>query len=727
MSTSVVLIIAFFWFSSVNIDGVSYNKRELEKIIRIRNNSYEEANLAFNKETNSAFEIIFDSLFYDLININTNENNNIENDNIISPLLIAVNKYSNNTKEIDRQFLESLSDCISNNIFSYKSKEYNTFYDIFPPKADVIVSDNKIYYKTAANNLLPSINKLNNDFEELTSINIKNIIDSITRDFYIDDLSSYLNALSFLSDQSQNYFEILLSSCEVPDADNNNLNITQNIVLEFKPLPLRVYEANGKYYHSHAIDSIFEYFARIADDWDNFSDSFINEYIYIFQNNIDLILQGKPANPDIKSISNTSNYRFYKDIHSGKFTEFYISQCEISTNEKTVDFSRELNINIDSIIPVSLIKIDNNIYDKIIIDSLIKSMLEVSEKMIGSTKEIYIKAINRQTEIYNNNIEEYTDWYFSRGRNFDRLLNVIVDTITGERTPEEKYYIENFNRIMDKDTGIERILGKNINNIKYKIMRLFNEYLNIINYFLLDTDQIPEKTISKEEYLSFFSSEIIYYFDQLNETLAKAGSFYIQDYTSNEGYLVLFKQNTSSRSELKQKILERLNEIQERKIMAVKDPRNFIAKSLKIGSVLYVENYFVGFSTYQHYGVYIGNGKVIHYAPLEGQEISFENGIIHETTLESFLDGRAIRFAGNTEPAFTEEEIIQRARSRIGEKEYSLINNNCEHFARWCVTGNSVSYQVDNFRDRVNETRLRIEEGYDTVRQFFRMFNQGSR
>lgn len=38
--------------------------------------------------------------------------------------------------------------------------------------------------------------------------------------------------------------------------------------------------------------------------------------------------------------------------------------------------------------------------------------------------------------------------------------------------------------------------------------------------------------------------------------------------------------------------------------------------------------------------------------------------------------------------------VVLRARSRLGEKEYGLFHNNCEHFALWCKTGISSSEQV---------------------------------
>lgn len=43
------------------------------------------------------------------------------------------------------------------------------------------------------------------------------------------------------------------------------------------------------------------------------------------------------------------------------------------------------------------------------------------------------------------------------------------------------------------------------------------------------------------------------------------------------------------------------------------------------------------------------------------------------------------------------ETVVQRAKTRVGEHSYNLLTNNCEHFARWCVTGKHCSFQVQSF------------------------------
>lgn len=48
-------------------------------------------------------------------------------------------------------------------------------------------------------------------------------------------------------------------------------------------------------------------------------------------------------------------------------------------------------------------------------------------------------------------------------------------------------------------------------------------------------------------------------------------------------------------------------------------------------------------------------------------------------------------------------EVIHRARSKLGEKQYCPFTNNCEHFAMWCKTGKSSSDQVRKAKDMVGK------------------------
>ena len=80
--------------------------------------------------------------------------------------------------------------------------------------------------------------------------------------------------------------------------------------------------------------------------------------------------------------------------------------------------------------------------------------------------------------------------------------------------------------------------------------------------------------------------------------------------------------------------------------------------------------------SYTHQGIYVGLNKVIHYA---------DTGVV-ECTLEEFSTGLSIEIV-DSEVAYPRDEIVRRARMRLGENEYNLIDNNCRIFVRWCRSG----------------------------------------
>lgn len=94
---------------------------------------------------------------------------------------------------------------------------------------------------------------------------------------------------------------------------------------------------------------------------------------------------------------------------------------------------------------------------------------------------------------------------------------------------------------------------------------------------------------------------------------------------------------------------------------------------------------------YTHHGIHIGDGVVIHYS---GLATGMQSGPVEETDLQTFSAGKDFQVR-TYKNAHTLDEIVRRARSRIGESSYSVFNNNCEHFCLWCVVGEHTSPQVD--------------------------------
>jgi len=94
---------------------------------------------------------------------------------------------------------------------------------------------------------------------------------------------------------------------------------------------------------------------------------------------------------------------------------------------------------------------------------------------------------------------------------------------------------------------------------------------------------------------------------------------------------------------------------------------------------------------YAHHGVYVGGGRVVHYAGFSG---FWQCGPVEEVSLSRFSAGREVQIVKHAPSLFFPEDIVRRARSRLGENDYRLLTNNCEHFCNWCFSGISHSAQV---------------------------------
>ena len=96
---------------------------------------------------------------------------------------------------------------------------------------------------------------------------------------------------------------------------------------------------------------------------------------------------------------------------------------------------------------------------------------------------------------------------------------------------------------------------------------------------------------------------------------------------------------------------------------------------------------------FNHHGIDLGDGTVAHY--LEGREIL-------RSPISEFSQGEVVSVLNhaNASPAGV---TLRRAMGRLGEQNYNLLFNNCEHFATWCKTGRHRSGQVDSVIDRARQ------------------------
>lgn len=93
-----------------------------------------------------------------------------------------------------------------------------------------------------------------------------------------------------------------------------------------------------------------------------------------------------------------------------------------------------------------------------------------------------------------------------------------------------------------------------------------------------------------------------------------------------------------------------------------------------------------------HHGIYMGDGRVIHCGAVS---CFLPRGPVEEVSLRDFCRGRAIAVREYESAKFGVQEVVRRARSRLGEDDYRILTNNCEHFCEWCARGEHRSYQVE--------------------------------
>ncbi|ESK41255.1 hypothetical protein P256_00244 [Acinetobacter nectaris CIP 110549] len=152
------------------------------------------------------------------------------------------------------------------------------------------------------------------------------------------------------------------------------------------------------------------------------------------------------------------------------------------------------------------------------------------------------------------------------------------------------------------------------------------------------------------------------------------------------------------------------------------------------------------FISYWHWGVYVGDSQVIHFSNAKS-DTSSDNEIINTHLKKFFRNAKKFqvvdfspkgykekyitkdikidpwnRFISNPSlglsgimdlydkisgrnvsdyKIYSPKEVVERARSRLGEKNYSLLTNNCEHFAVWCKTGVKGSKQVEGILETI--------------------------
>lgn len=104
---------------------------------------------------------------------------------------------------------------------------------------------------------------------------------------------------------------------------------------------------------------------------------------------------------------------------------------------------------------------------------------------------------------------------------------------------------------------------------------------------------------------------------------------------------------------------------------------------------------------YTHHGVYINTDEIIHFTGTDDDNIlDWSKNEVIKTDLKYFLRGGQLEVKDYTDDElkdlYPREHIVAYARGCLGQREYNLIFNNCEHFANICTLGRFRSNQVEN-------------------------------
>uniref|UniRef100_A0AC35TVC5 LRAT domain-containing protein n=1 Tax=Rhabditophanes sp. KR3021 TaxID=114890 RepID=A0AC35TVC5_9BILA len=124
--------------------------------------------------------------------------------------------------------------------------------------------------------------------------------------------------------------------------------------------------------------------------------------------------------------------------------------------------------------------------------------------------------------------------------------------------------------------------------------------------------------------------------------------------------------------------------------------------------------------SYNHWGVYLGDGRLGHYVEsdwksggvtrsfpdtpwgIENKKLEINVYFVTIDDLAKACEGDYCRKNNKYDrefPIFPDDAIARRVISRIGESDYDLFSNNCEHFANWARYNKHTSRQVMRLRN----------------------------
>lgn len=120
------------------------------------------------------------------------------------------------------------------------------------------------------------------------------------------------------------------------------------------------------------------------------------------------------------------------------------------------------------------------------------------------------------------------------------------------------------------------------------------------------------------------------------------------------------------------------------------------------GDIIRVKHRF-----YYHYGVYVDDTNVIQFGLAEDAVRKAEEVRVLSSDVFVFANGGDVECAVLTKSEKAKrkspEETCAYAAAHIGDGDYNILHNNCEHFAYQCVFGEKTAPGMDSIRDKIRK------------------------
>ncbi len=122
----------------------------------------------------------------------------------------------------------------------------------------------------------------------------------------------------------------------------------------------------------------------------------------------------------------------------------------------------------------------------------------------------------------------------------------------------------------------------------------------------------------------------------------------------------------------------------------------------KCGDIIRVKVKF-----YHHYGIFVDEDCVVQFGMPDNTGVNPDDIEVITTNIDTFRNGGAVETAAfsvlERMKKQSSEKIVETALSRIGEKGYNILHNNCEHFVNECVFGEAESGFLDSVRQEIRK------------------------